>query len=487
MNSWKSTLLSACAPPLSTFIIGTGRMCAASPPRYAPQRLALLGRGGVGGRERDGEDRVGAQARLVRRPVQVDERAIEAGLVDRVAATDGVGDLTVDVGHRAWRRPCPARRRRRRAAPWPRTRPSRRPTGTAARPVDPGAQSEVRLDGRVAPAVEDLAGVDAFDLAHWSPWSGARPAAGARVSRSDEAVGRSESSSQTSPSSAARCAAASTRSRKRPADARSASSGSTRSLRATLTRGEQQVAHLGEPGVLIAALGGGLDLGELLADRGDRRLDALEVEAGGGGAALDLAGKQGPRQVLGDLAEDAGLPARLALLDAIPVAQDLTGALDLDLTEHVGMAADQLLPAVLGDLRQVAGAALLHQQREEVHLEEHVAQLVAQLDVVAALRRVGELVGLLERVRDDRALVLLPVPRALVAQAAGEVVEADERVGDVRAGSSPEPSGRTPTAAWWCPRAPAAAPAACRRTARRRAGRSSGPSWASARCRSSPR
>jgi hypothetical protein len=33
MNSWKSTLLSAWAPPLSTFIIGTGSTCAASPPR----------------------------------------------------------------------------------------------------------------------------------------------------------------------------------------------------------------------------------------------------------------------------------------------------------------------------------------------------------------------------------------------------------------------------------------------------------------------
>ena len=33
MNSWKSTELSACEPPLSTFIIGTGRMCALSPPR----------------------------------------------------------------------------------------------------------------------------------------------------------------------------------------------------------------------------------------------------------------------------------------------------------------------------------------------------------------------------------------------------------------------------------------------------------------------
>ena len=33
MNSWKSTLLSAWAPPLRTFIIGTGSTCAASPPR----------------------------------------------------------------------------------------------------------------------------------------------------------------------------------------------------------------------------------------------------------------------------------------------------------------------------------------------------------------------------------------------------------------------------------------------------------------------
>ena len=33
MNSWKSTRLSACAPPFSTFIIGTGSTCASSPPR----------------------------------------------------------------------------------------------------------------------------------------------------------------------------------------------------------------------------------------------------------------------------------------------------------------------------------------------------------------------------------------------------------------------------------------------------------------------
>ena len=91
----------------------------------------------------------------------------------------------------------------------------------------------------------------------------------------------------------------------------------------------------------------------------------------------------------------------------------------LDLAEHVRVAADQLLGDVPGDLGQVAGAALLEQQRQEVDLEQDVAELVEQLGVVAAVGGVGQLVGLLDRVRDDRALVLLAVPRALARAGAG--------------------------------------------------------------------
>ena len=126
------------------------------------------------------------------------------------------------------------------------------------------------------------------------------------------------------------------------------------------------------------------------------------------------------------------------------------------------MAADQLLPAVLGHGGQVTSAALLHQQGEEVHLEEHVAQLVEQLGVVAALRRVCQLVGLLDGVRDDRALVLLAIPRTLAAQPPGELVEPVEGFEDVRprhrekTTAATEPAGRRPAAA------PAAAPAAPR-------------------------
>jgi hypothetical protein len=59
-----------------------------------------------------------------------------------------------------------------------------------------------------------------------------------------------------------------------------------------------------------------------------------------------------------------------------------------------------------------------------VHLEEHVAQLVEQLGVIARVGGRGELVRLLDRVRDDRALVLLAVPGALAPQPPGQLVEA---------------------------------------------------------------
>ena len=88
------------------------------------------------------------------------------------------------------------------------------------------------------------------------------------------------------------------------------------------------------------------------------------------------------------------------------------------------MAADQLGAAVVGHGRQVTGSPLLHEKGQEVDLEQHVAELVEQLGVVTGVGRVGQLVRLLHRVGDDRALVLLAIPRALRAQPAGDLVQA---------------------------------------------------------------
>jgi hypothetical protein len=43
------------------------------------------------------------------------------------------------------------------------------------------------------------------------------------------------------------------------------------------------------------------------------------------------------------------------------------------------VAPDQLVRHVLGDLGEVARLALFEQQRQEMHLEQHIAQLVDQL------------------------------------------------------------------------------------------------------------
>ena len=47
--------------------------------------------------QRHAEDGVGAQARLVRGAVELDERAVQSRLVGGVAPADRLGDLAVDV------------------------------------------------------------------------------------------------------------------------------------------------------------------------------------------------------------------------------------------------------------------------------------------------------------------------------------------------------------------------------------------------------
>jgi hypothetical protein len=78
------------------------------------------------------------------------------------------------------------------------------------------------------------------------------------------------------------------------------------------------------------------------------------------------------------------------------------------------MARDELVVDPFRDGREISGAPLLEQEREKVGLEEEIAELVLELRVVADERRVGDLIRLLDRVRDDRPRRLLAVPRAVV-------------------------------------------------------------------------
>ena len=120
------------------------------------------------------------------------------------------------------------------------------------------------------------------------------------------------------------------------------------------------------------------------------------------------------------------LASLLLALDALPVLLHATRGLRLDLAEDMRVPAHELRVDAARDGLEVAVALLRQEQREEVDLEEQVAQLVEQLRVVVRERRVGDLVGLLDGVRHDRARRLLPVPGALAAQLLRQQLQLEE-------------------------------------------------------------
>ncbi len=71
---------------------------------------------------------------------------------------------------------------------------------------------------------------------------------------------------------------------------------------------------------------------------------------------------------------------------------------------------------------------LLEQERQEVDLEQQVAELVEELLGPVGHGRVGDLVRLLDRVRDDRPRGLLTVPGAVAPQALRQLLQLEERV-----------------------------------------------------------
>ena len=89
---------------------------------------------------------------------------------------------------------------------------------------------------------------------------------------------------------------------------------------------------------------------------------------------------------------------------------------------------DELLVDVPRHGFQASVTFFLEQEREEEGLEEEVAELVEELRRVVGERGVGDLVRLLDRVRDDRARGLLTIPGAVAPQTLGQALEIEERL-----------------------------------------------------------
>ena len=83
----------------------------------------------------------------------------------------------------------------------------------------------------------------------------------------------------------------------------------------------------------------------------------------------------------------------------------------------MGVAADHLLVHVTAHVRDVKLARVGGYLRLEHHLEQHVAQLLAQVRHIARLDGVYGLVGLLYHVVRDGLVRLLAIPGAAVGGA----------------------------------------------------------------------
>ena len=131
-------------------------------PEVAPERYACERRLGAGAGQRDGEDRVGSEARLVPRAVELDEHPVDNAQVD-LGTRYGIGDLAVHRGNRA--QDAAAAEARRVAVP---ALDCLVPAGGGAR-WDAGdddlavRELELRFDGGTPAGVQDLAAANCGD------------------------------------------------------------------------------------------------------------------------------------------------------------------------------------------------------------------------------------------------------------------------------------------------------------------------------------
>ena len=175
-----------------------------------------------------------------------------------------------------------------------------------------------------------------------------------------------------------------------------------------------------------------LQLGDLGVEVGDGAAEIRILEADRPRAPLHLARVQECRQVLGNVVEDAFAFFLLAL-ELLPVLADAACRARLDLAEDVRMPPHELLVDPARHVLEIAGAALLEQQREEVRLEQEIAELVDELRVVARHGGLRDLVRLLDRVRDDRPRGLLAIPGALAPKRLGQRLELEKGLGEALA------------------------------------------------------
>ena len=322
-------------------------------------------------RERDAEHGVRAEAALVRRPVELDQQPVEAGLVGCVAAARPPRRSRPRRSRPPASRPCRRTPRRRREARPPRGRRSTRRTAprpgrarrtrAARRPRRSDCRASRRSGGR---------GRSAIAVIRSSPWRGRSIGPGRRAA---------DAPIHARLSAAARRSASSTRATKRSGRLAQLELRIGVETAGDVHAGEEEVAELGGAALCGSAGQLGLQLGELVLEVGERAVEVRVLEPDRRRPPLHLARVQQRGQRVGDVVEDAFAPLLLAL-DLVPLPAHGAGSVSAStFAEDVRVAPDELFMDVRERPARDPLALLRQEQGQEVDLEEEIAELVEEL------------------------------------------------------------------------------------------------------------
>ena len=166
------------------------------------------------------------------------------------------------------------------------------------------------------------------------------------------------------------------------------------------------------------------EFGQFFLDLGKHLRRLRPVEAHCGGPTLDLVRPCHPGQHQRDVVHQR-VSTFFDTLDLFPVADNLTGIGDHDVTEHVWMPFDDLPPYAFCDFVEVEGAGFSRHGRVEHDLDQQIAKLLFQFGIRTEIgltvrrrrRELGDgvdgLIGLLDQMADQGVVRLLSIPRAL--------------------------------------------------------------------------
>src|ERR1700761_2774143 len=411
MNSWMSTLLSAWAPPLRMFIIGTGSTWAFGPPRYRNRRRLA--------------DSAAAWATAMLTPTMalapsrdlsgVPSRSIMVWSISRWSSaskpsnSSWISPLTWPT---ALVTPLPPNSSPPSRSSTASKAPVEAPLGTPARAIVPS--SRATSTSRVGLPLESRICLPYIELIEATAGSSCPVQECVRYQSVFEPGGARGPAAPATPASG------------RPSRRRVRLLPGPDPVLVTAGRGPQFQLRIQVGGP------GRRDQGEQLVTEAFRGLAAGSAlgqqvvgHPGPAGPALQLADQGQARlperhavQGRGRLAGRRGLGGPFRLLDLVPVQGHVVRPGHGHVGEHVRVPADQLGHDPVGHIVDgVPGAVvpLGGHLGVEQHLQQHVPEFFAERAVVAVLQRLQRLVGLFEQVRRERGGGLLGVPRALLA------------------------------------------------------------------------